>query len=169
MIIIIICKLYIWILHFIFLYFLVICITWLAVIEQLQDGSCAFLYFAFCIFVFCILHFCIMYFSLPGCQWLSNSKMGGGGLELCSNRGGVRYPSHKWGRTTVVPFHCYNRYHHNHNCYDKWCFVTNSARVACTYILGSAMLPVEKKPCQGRGWTYNHPQRSDQDRDPWNR
>ena len=45
----------------------------------------------------------------------------------------------------------------------------NLARVACTYILGSAMLPVEKKPCQGRGWTYNHPQRSDQDRDPWNR
>ena len=120
-------------------------------------------------FIISIFLYILYFFTSPGCQWLSNSKMGGGGLELCSNRGGVRYPSHKWGRATVVPFHCYNRYHHNHNCYDKWCFVTNSARVACTYILGSAMLPVEKKPCQGRGWTYNHPQRSDQDRDPWNR
>ena len=65
-------------------------------------------------------------------------------------------------------FHCcYNRYHHNLNWYDKWCFVT--VRVVCTYILGSAMLQVERTPCQGRGWTYNHPQRSDQDRVPWNR
>ena len=133
----------------------------------------AFLYFVFLwtvFFNFAFSYFYILYFfTLPGCQWLSNSKMWGRGLELCSNRGGVRYPSHKWGRATVVPFCCYNQYHFNHNGFVKWCFVTDSARVACTYILGSAMLPVEKKPCQGRGWTYNHPQRSDQDRDPWNR
>ena len=162
MIIIIICKLYIWILH---LYISIFS----SYLHYLAGSDRAIAKCEMGVVHFCTLHFCILYFSLPGCQWLSNSKMGGGGLELCSNRGGVRYPSHKWGRTTVVPFHCYNRYHHNHNCYDKWCFVTNSARVACTYILGSAMLPVEKKPCQGQGWTYNHPQRSDQDRDPWNR
>ena len=63
MIIIIICKLYIWILHFIFLYFLVIYITWLAVIEQLQNVR-----WELCIFVLCIFAFCIFLY-LAASDW----------------------------------------------------------------------------------------------------
>ena len=150
-------------------------------------------YLLFCLFILCVFVsyvfvFFVVIFCL--CQWLSRwetdfvllyfatsylaasdwaiARWEAGDLSCArTEEGFVIRVTNEAGQPSSLFHCCYNRYHHNLNWYDKWCFVT--VRVVCTYILGSAMLQVERTPCQGRGWTYNHPQRSDQDRVPWNR